>query len=124
MNIHNLGQIIASMLANLDFIVKVRLKPEHSCLGRLVVHPLEFQVVDFILEKNRNSAILKLAKKIPIAPLGIVKLEGELDSEDVYIELHYDLSTHNLVKVENCSKNFRYISELKVCSSISYELES
>lgn len=67
---------------------------------------------------------MKLAKKVPIAPLGIVKLEGELDSEDVYIELHYDLSTHNLVKIENCSKNFKYISELKVCSSISYELES
>lgn len=80
MNIHTLGQLFETILSHLDFLISVKLKPEISYIGRLTVKPMECQIIGLNFEKELHLISLTLSKFVPVAPLGVVPTNFELES--------------------------------------------
>ncbi|EOX3906955.1 hypothetical protein NI392_09645 [Vibrio alginolyticus] len=119
MNIHGLGLVLESMLSNLDFVVVVDLKPEVSRIGRLVYKPLEFQVVNFEYDLDHHLVKLIISKFIPLAPLGKVVTNSEINGESIFLGMNFCTLSNSLVQIDVIDKGQDHVEDVSVHSSLS-----
>jgi hypothetical protein len=119
MNIHGLGQVLESMMSNLDFVVVVDLKPEVTRIGRLVYKPLELQVISFEYDLDHHLIKLILSKFIPLAPSGKVVTNSELDGECIFIGLNFCTLSNSLVQIDVIDKGQDHVEDVSIHSALA-----
>ncbi|MDW2326164.1 hypothetical protein [Vibrio sp. 1401] len=107
------------MLSNLDFVVVVDLKPEVSRIGRLVYKPLEFQVVNFEYDLDHHLVKLIISKFIPLAPLGKVVTNSEINGESIFLGMNFCTLSNSLVQIDVIDKGQDHVEDVSVHSSLS-----